>query len=342
MARAIEVIERPGKPALTVGHFNLDLKTDDDIGWQHAAHDGDTANTLAVGYLPVRFLGMDTPEVAFSLPEKDGTRPRPKPIDDAGWQAFLADPFGPQYPPFQPELAKHLEAHLRGRLKKTAALNHAKYAKVAREELVKLIKADMAHLGANPTQFLLFHAFAYEALDRYGRLLAYVHPDQPPGPQRLPSYNDRLLTAGLASPYFIWPNVDPFLTAPTWLEAVIPPRQARDYAEAPGKLRAARESVRNARARGQGLFDLTDPLQLYPFELRFLADRRPPARWVIDLSRRDDLLIEPQAYYEIANIEDRLYISPEHVGFFEAAGWRKRASDRAVTSPGTKEVEDVE
>ena len=327
MAKAIEQIERPGRPTLTIGHFNLDLKTDDERGWQHAAHDGDTVNTLAVGYLPVRFLGVDTPEVSFSVPKRDGTRPQFKPIDDPAWQEFLDDPFDSHYPPFQPELAEHLVAHLRSRLRAATALNHAKHAKAAREELVKIIKADMVQLGATPTQFLLFHAFAYEALDRYGRLLAFVHPDQPPPPpgqDRLPSYNDRMLTAGLASPYFIWPNIDPFLNQPSVLDAVIPARQARDFAEAPGKLRSARESVRNARARGQGLFDLNDPLQLHPFELRFLADRRPPARWVIDLSRRDDLLIEPQAYYEIANLEDRLYISPEHVGFFEAVGWRRR------------------
>jgi hypothetical protein len=53
MARkAIERIERPGRPPLSVGHFNLDLITDNDAGWQHAAHDGDTVNNAAAGYFP--------------------------------------------------------------------------------------------------------------------------------------------------------------------------------------------------------------------------------------------------------------------------------------------------
>ena len=72
MARkAIERIERQGKPPLSVGHFNLDLITDNDVGWQHAAHDGDTVNNAAAGYFPVRFLGVDTPEVAFNVPLKE-------------------------------------------------------------------------------------------------------------------------------------------------------------------------------------------------------------------------------------------------------------------------------
>ena len=325
MARkAIERIERQGKPPLSVGHFNLDLITDNDAGWQHAAHDGDTVNNAAAGYFPVRFLGVDTPEVGLNVPLKDG-RSVFKPIDDPAWQEFLADPFSAHYPVFNPALDNNLEAHLRGRIKTNPALNHMRHAKLARAALMGFMRADMQQLGAQPTNFLLFHAYAYEFLDRYGRLLAFVHPDQPRGQPRLPSYNDRSLTAGVASPYFIWPNIDPFLMMDSPVQAVIPVGKARDYAEAPGKLRSAREAVQKARANGIGIFEPNDPLQIHPFELRFLADRRPPLRWVIDLSRRDDTLIEPQAYYEISNVEDRLYVSPEHVGLYESAGWRRRA-----------------
>ena len=84
----------------------------------------------------------------------------------------------------------------------------------------------------------------------------------------------------------------------------------------------ARESVRQARLQGVGIFDPAHPLRIYPFELRFLSRRRPPDRWVIDLSAGDNLLRDPQTYYLIPNVEDRLFVAEEYVPLFVSKGWR--------------------
>jgi hypothetical protein len=65
-----------------------------------------------------------------------------------------------------------------------------------------------------------------------------------------------------------------------------------------------------------------DPLRVYPFELRFLSRRKPPDRWVIDLSAGDDLLRQPQTYHEIPNAEDSLFVAEEYVALSESKGWR--------------------
>lgn len=90
-------------------------------------------------------------------------------------------------------------------------------------------------------------------------------------------------------------------------------------------LRLAREWIRNARQQKIGIFDAGNPLKLEPFEVRFLARRRPPGRWVIDLSKNNDILIEPQEYYTVPNVEDRLFIPEEYVPLFVEAGWKKQA-----------------
>jgi hypothetical protein len=59
-------------------------------------------------------------------------------------------------------------------------------------------------------------------------------------------------------------------------------------------------------------------------ELRFLAQRRPPDRWVIDLGSQAPMLLKPEQYYAIANVEDRLFVPADHVPLFERAGWQKQ------------------
>lgn len=66
-----------------------------------------------------------------------------------------------------------------------------------------------------------------------------------------------------------------------------------------------------------------DPLRLLPFEPRFVARRSPPERWVIDLGRNDDTLLAPQAYFRVANPEDRLFVPAEYVPLFVERGWRR-------------------
>jgi hypothetical protein len=69
--------------------------------------------------------------------------------------------------------------------------------------------------------------------DRYGRLLGFLDRDQPDtqAAQRLGSYNERRLGAGWVSPYFIWPNINPFREAGSVVGAVPRPGSAAELAE---------------------------------------------------------------------------------------------------------------
>jgi hypothetical protein len=102
------------------------------------------------------------------------------------------------------------------------------------------------------------------------------------------------------------------------------PKKAKEEAQKDPLLRKARDGFRRARREGRGIFSSEDPLQLEPFEIRFLANQRRPTRWVIDLSKNDDVLVEPQNYYTIKNQEDRLYIPEEYVSLFVEKGWKRQ------------------
>jgi hypothetical protein len=171
---------------------------------------------------------------------------------------------------------------------------------------------------------------AHEPFDGYGRVLAFLRPDQPavPAPQRRIEYNTRQLADGVALPYFIWPNVDPFRKAPLISEAVFPPSAFRQRIRSSRALNQARDAVRSARqARVPGrLFDPQQPLQLAAFELRFLADQRNPTRVVVDLEAAGDepILWPGDAYFVVPNPEDRLYVPVEYMALFKQPqnGWR--------------------
>jgi hypothetical protein len=75
---------------------------------KQAIHDGDTVSISPNSFLNTRLLGVDTPEVSFSLP---GERTFPS-IGSDRWRAFLDDPLSPTLPPFSPPLPAALQAHL--------------------------------------------------------------------------------------------------------------------------------------------------------------------------------------------------------------------------------------
>jgi endonuclease YncB( thermonuclease family) len=318
MANAIEQL----KSGLVVGHAMLGRRGQQRGTVAQQVHDGDTVTTEAAGNLGVRFLGVDAPEVSVPLP---GTRLPFIDLEDERWERVLADPFSPELDPFDPPLDGELQQHLVGRAGPGTAANHARLADQASKALEGIVGQDMKNLGKTKEDFEFFLAFAGEVMDRYGRLLAYLHPDQAdlPAEERELSYNERLLEAGWVSPYFIWPNINPFRRTPSVAEAVPAPGTAAQLAGRERSLRNARRWVQEARDRHDGLYQEDDPLRLLPFELRFLARRQPPDRWVIDLSRGDDALVPPQWYFEIANPEDRLFVPAEYVPLFVDQGWRR-------------------
>ncbi|GAI86448.1 unnamed protein product, partial [marine sediment metagenome] len=99
--------------------------------------------------------------------------------------------------------------------------------------------------------------------------------------------------------------------------------KAKDTADKDSMLKKMRKWARGARNRGVGIYNANNPLQLLPFELRFIARQQPPNRWVIDLSKNDTILLKPQNYYTVPNMEDRLFIPEEYVPLFVEKGWNK-------------------
>lgn len=308
---------------LTVGYAALGLFGEEPGSVRQQVYDGDTITVRTTGNFGVRFLGVDAPELGIPLPGEGGF---PK-LSDPRWDEFLEDPFAEGLPPFEPPLDEALVGHLKERVGSGAAVNHYRLGQAAEDALEAEVSADMEALGQSEEEFRFFLAFAYEVVDGYGRFLCFVNrsqsdPDEPePRPK---SYNERLLAAGAVVPYQIWPNVNPFRKEGSVAAAVPRPGTAASTTFEDESQRASRESVREARRRGMGVYDPEDPLRLLPFEIRFLAGRKPPPRWVIDLSKDDDALIPPQQYPSVANPEDRLFIPEEYVPLFVEAGWRRR------------------
>jgi endonuclease YncB( thermonuclease family) len=320
MAKAIETLAS----GLKVGHAALGAHGDVPGSVRQQTYDGDTIIVDPDGNLGLRFLGVDAPEVSFPLPGSTAFIS----IADSRWAEFLEDPFADAYGAIDPPLDPGLRASLAARVGPGAAANHAELAKAAERALEALIESDIAVLQQTPETFRFFCSFANEVMDAYGRLLCYINRDQPDAddPEPRPkSYNERLLALGHVTPYFIWPNLDPYRPPRRPVDAVPVPHTIAPVdvtLEELESLDVARESVRQARRQELGVFDPANPLRVYPFELRFLSRRTPPERWVIDLSAGDDLLREPQSYHLISNVEDRLFIPEEYVALFVSKGWQ--------------------
>lgn len=322
MPKAIEQLAS----GLTIGHAGLGLRDGVPGSVRQEVHDGDTISVRALGGFGVRFLGVDAPEISFTLP---GGGDRFVGLGEQAWADYLADPFAPALGPFQPALIEELEQYLRTKTGPNAAANHYRLAKLAEAELETEVEADIAALGVTLDTFEFFLAFAHEVMDRYGRLLCFINRKDS-SPQRPLSYNERLLQLARVTPYIIWPNTNPFRKQKSPRDAVIEPGQARQAADTDASLRQARDWTRAARQNSLGIFDPADPLRLLPFEVRFLGRRQPPDRRVIDLSRDDDVLIHPQRYFEIANPEDRLFVPDEYAPLFVEKGWRLEQPDGSV------------
>lgn len=316
MAMAINEFKK-GAYGFRYGVFALGQHGQQAASVRQAVHDGDTVSVRTAGNLGVRMLGMDTAEVSFSLPGGSGFPS----IKSRGWAEFLDDPFDRRYDEGAAlKLSRALKKHLQARVGAGCAENHARHAELGQRALEDEMLKDSAALGQ--ADFALFLVFAHEIMDGYGRLLAFVNASAGGSNRPALTYNERQLLAGVAYPYFIWPNINPFRKKPSVLQAVIAPGAARAEADADASLRRVRTAIAAARTAGSGIFDRADALRLAPFELRFLAQRRPPARWVIDLSKDDAFLIPPEEYVAVQP-EDRLFIPEEFVPLFQKKGWKK-------------------
>lgn len=286
-------------------------------------HDGDTVNVHLPNNLGVRFLGIDTPEVSFQFPGTSDflslTNPKWDELFTSGqWREGLVLDPGLMF-----DLAQRIgDGH-------GVAKNHAELADAGQKALEAIMLDDLALSGKTKEEFELFMAFAHEFLDSYGRLLCYLNSGEenfadPVVADQIKrkSYNERQLATGVAVPYFIWPNVQPFLGKKPFARENIEPVGFWKLIRAAGKLRAARNAVLAARDAGLGIFNPANPLRVMPFELRFLSRKKGPDRYVIDLSDEGtNILLKPENYYTVENAEDRLHIPPDYLPIFLAFGW---------------------
>jgi len=315
MSKAIEQLQN----GLLVGHAGLGMHGAAVGTVRQVVHDGDTVNTRLIGNLGTRFLGVDAAEISFTLPGKSSFTA----ISDPRWEVFLSDPFNAIYGEFNAPMSAGLRTYLETCVGPGTAANHSLHASAAQAVLETEVLNDLALMGETNETFQFFLAFSHEVMDRYGRMLCFLNRNQPdentPAPRPL-YYNERLLVAGVVTPYFIWPSISPFRKYANILEAVIQPFTANQLHDA--RLNSARAGYQAARQAQIGVYAADHPLRLYPFELRFLAQRRLPNRYLIDLGKSDDHLVPPEEYYTIAKPEDRLYIPEEYIWLFKEYGWK--------------------
>ena len=177
---------------------------------RQAVHDGDTVNVAPDGDFAIRFLGVDTAERSFDFPLRAGEPPRENPrfvsLGDADWEAFLSDPFSSDWRSFNPPLDAALRVNLQARTGAGAAGNHDVWARAGERFLEDEIERDRTNRSLALVDFRFFLAFAFEVMDGYGRLLCFLNVSEPDRARRPEDYNLRMLRAGLAVPYFIWPT----------------------------------------------------------------------------------------------------------------------------------------
>jgi hypothetical protein len=283
-----------------------------------AVVDGDTLRGLFGDAQSLRFLGCDTPETSLRLPRDVTARARETGEDP--FRLLLAEraPDGPT------PLPRLVFDAIGPRLAGDPGANHLRHGQAAAAALRAFVAGDAAALADTGRPFRFFAAYAHEILDGYARPLAFLNADAERGRRPRLTYNARMIAAGLAAAYFIWPNIDPFRGRPSVGDAAMPPGELRRAVTGARAMAEARAGAAAARTGGLGIHAPSEPLLLDAFELRFLRDRRAPSRWLIDLAAAEDdpTLLPPEAYPLVPNAEDRLFVPEEYVPLFAARGWR--------------------
>jgi len=285
-------------------------------------HDGDTVEARLNDNIGIRFLGIDSAEVSYPLPATSFVS-----LSNDRWDVFFNSGKWRNGLNFHAGLMQYLENRIGDG--HDVAANHARHAERAQRALEEILQSDLTLSGKKGTEFTMFMAFGHEFLDGTGRLLCYLNSsitnfDDPIVGKAVTklSYNERQMASGAAMPYFIWPNIQPFLLGSPFTPANIRPETFWKTVRNSSKLKSARKNVLAARVAGKGVFDPQDPLRLEPFELRFISRRKPPTRYVIDLAQPGiNRILAPQQYFQIPNPEDRLFIPEEYIMLFEHLGW---------------------
>jgi endonuclease YncB( thermonuclease family) len=311
------------KSGFKYGQTNFATRSNSRASTAQIVHDGDTVSVSTNANLGIRFLGIDTPEISFDFPGRRGFLSLSNPV----WREFFTGPeLAQKIKKLHPVLLEHLTAVIGDGT--DVAENHYRHAANGKENLKKEIEDDMRAGGKTTEDFLFFQAYANEFLDSYGRLLCYLRPHRDNFEGEIPvtsaiDYNIRQLAGGFATPYFIFPNVDPFLRISNPLDKkIIAPDGFWKFMTNASKLTSARAAVKGARNRQAGIYNPTDPLRLLPMELRFIARGSKPNRPVIDLGQPGvNKILDPELYFTIENVEDRFYLPNMFEDYFKLAGW---------------------
>lgn len=282
-------------------------------------HDGDTIKVFDAGNFGVRFLGVDTPESSYPLRDT-GTSQFYK-TDADEWISYLNN-LEDRWPEMKQVVGEELSQNILNRLAgANAAENHHQMAEAAEDKLESIIMDDMQHFGYDKITMKFFLPFAYEIMDKFGRLLSFVNTHVENRDERRNDYNYRMLEAGATLPYFIWPNINPFRKEPSLVAALFEnPGKFRENLEKDNTLQKARQLVKNARQNQLMLFQAGNKLILEAFELRYLGRKKAPSRWFINMNSGDYLLHHPLSYLHFLP-EDRLFIPDHFVPLFESKGW---------------------
>ena len=263
-------------------------------------HDGDTLNTRLIHNLGVRFLGIDTPEISFQLP---GTSSFVN-LSDKRWNDFFKSGKWKENLAVGQDLY-HYFSNIIGN-GKNVANNHSEIAKQAETSLVKIIAVDFKRSKRSIKSFTFFMSFANDFLDVYGRLLCYLNSSTDNFKSQKDidevkklSYNEKQLETGWAAPYFIWPNIQPFLSVRAFSKENVLPKNFWTIIKKAGRLHQARKFVADARIANKGIFSGSNPLKLMPFELRIISRKKSPDRYVIDLrDEGNNVLLKPEQVYK--------------------------------------------
>ena len=286
--------------------------------------DGDTVKIRFDGRVDIRFLGIDTPEKRLKFPNTERSF---FDLDNERWLGVL-----PATEPTTFIRSPALVDHVRPLLTDATLSNQLDLANSATTALSDLIAQEFAKVtqfhadeGLDvPTVPSFWLTMTEELFDGFARVLAYVDIDKPRSVRGGPTLNERLLIGGHAMPYFIWPNVVPYLLKGRSFDSIPPMSGFAAFLKQQddrGLLARARSAVADARTQGLGVFRPGDPLRAEAFELRYLLEKTGPKRFVIDMDNAERGLLAPEEYISIPQQEARLYVNPVDVPLFMLKGW---------------------
>lgn len=168
----------------------------------------------------------------------------------------------------------------------TPETNYRGRSQGAHAEAAKVFLNGLVHVGDTVTI-----EQDQEERDRYGRVLAYVLKDAE-------NINVKLVEAGMAAPYQIYPNLKFF--------------------------DEIRQATIDARNQNKGIFNPADPLTELPFEFRMRVGRRSPRKYVGDYQTKT--YYNPVEYKEVT-LENRVFFFREQDAINEGYKLRSKPVD---------------